>query len=118
MERITRHFCVGILVVAAFSITAAAQTNLTNGLVLYFPFDGNANDASGHGNHGVVNGPTLETDRFGRSSSAYKFTALGDYIITSNTNGIPVSTNDFTVSLWVNVMNDSAHHILLCNTNL
>ena len=48
--------------------------NLSNGLVGYWPFNGNANDESGNGNDGTVNGATLTTDRFGNSNSAYEFT--------------------------------------------
>jgi hypothetical protein len=31
----------------------------TNGLEAYYPFTGNANDMSGYGNNGTVNGATL-----------------------------------------------------------
>ena len=44
----------------------------TNGLVGYWPFNGNANDESGNGNNGTVNGATLTTDRFGNSNSAQR----------------------------------------------
>jgi hypothetical protein len=37
----------------------------SNGLVGYWPFNGNANDESGTGNNGTVNGAVLTTDRFG-----------------------------------------------------
>lgn len=46
---------------------------LNDGLVAYYPFNGNANDASGNGNDGTVNGATLATDRFGNPNSAYTF---------------------------------------------
>ena len=49
----------------------STQVNLSNGLVLYLPFDGNAQDASGKGNHGTVSGATLTTDRNGKARSAY-----------------------------------------------
>jgi hypothetical protein len=45
----------------------------TDGLIAYYPFNGNANDESGNGYHGAVNGATLTTDRFGNSNSAYSF---------------------------------------------
>ncbi len=45
----------------------------TNGLVGWWPFTGNANDESGNGNNGTVNGTTLTTDRNGNSSNAYNF---------------------------------------------
>lgn len=47
--------------------------DLNTGLVAYYPFNGNANDESGNGNHGVVNGATLTLDRFGNENSAYSF---------------------------------------------
>ncbi len=45
----------------------------TNGLVGWWPFNGNANDESGNGNNGTVNGATLTTDRFGNTNNAYDF---------------------------------------------
>ncbi len=49
---------------------------LTDGLVAYYPFNGNADDGSGNLNHGVVPiQPTI--DRFG-SMGAASFTELRD----------------------------------------
>ena len=43
----------GILTItAALGLQGQAQPFLTNGLVAYYPFNGNANDASGNGDHG------------------------------------------------------------------
>jgi hypothetical protein len=52
---------------------AGAVPVITNGLVAGYEFNGNANDVSGNGNNGVVNGATLTTDRFGNVGSAYAF---------------------------------------------
>ncbi len=52
----------------------------TNGLVGWWPFNGNANDESGNGNHGTVNGATLAADRFGNTGKAYSFDGSGDYL--------------------------------------
>lgn len=49
------------------------------GLVLHYPMDGNANDASGNNNHGIVTAATLVPDRFGNADSAYGFSG-SDYI--------------------------------------
>ena len=49
-------------------VSTALPSNLQNGLVGYWPFCGNANDASGNGNNGVLNGATLTTDRFGNAN--------------------------------------------------
>jgi len=71
----------------------------TNGLVGWWPFNGNADDESGNGNNGTVNGATLTSDRFGGSNSAYSFDGIDNYIkLLFN----PVSNpTDFTVSVWV-----------------
>ncbi|MGK5093982.1 hypothetical protein WDW89_18465 [Deltaproteobacteria bacterium TL4] len=52
----------------------------TNGLVAYYPFNGNANDESGNWNNGTVNGATLTTDRHGNANKAYSFDGADDYI--------------------------------------
>ena len=56
----------------------------TTGLVGYWPFNGNANDESGNGNNGTVNGATLTTDRFGSANSAYSFNGNGNHIEIPN----------------------------------
>ncbi|MCX5764776.1 MAG: Ig-like domain-containing protein [Gemmatimonadetes bacterium] len=77
--------------------SATASVTVQDGLIAYYPFSGNANDASGFGHHGVVTGATLTTDRFGAANSAYYFAqgtnqiAIGDI----NLNGA------FTLSAWV-----------------
>ena len=54
-------------------IKADLPATLQNGLVAYWPFCGNANDASGNNNNGTVNEATLTTDRFGAANKAYSF---------------------------------------------
>ena len=45
----------------------------TNGLVGWYPFNGNTNDESGNGNDGVNNGGILDSDKDGNPSSSYYF---------------------------------------------
>jgi uncharacterized protein (TIGR02145 family) len=71
----------------------------TSGLVGWWGFNGNAQDGSGNGNHGTVNGAILTTDRFGNQNSAYDFDGVDDWI--SITNSSLVSGNQLTVSCWV-----------------
>lgn len=80
--------------------SAQLPTSLKNGLVAYYPFCGNANDASGNGNNGIVNGASLTTDRFGNSNSAYYFNGNAQYISVVSNN---LPKNDRTVSAWINV---------------
>jgi hypothetical protein len=70
----------------------------TNGLVGWWPFNGNSNDESGNGNNGTVNGAALTADRFGNANSAYSFDGVDDYIQTNYT-GISGS-NSRSFSLW------------------
>jgi trimeric autotransporter adhesin len=69
----------------------------TSGLVGYWPFSGNANDLSGNGANGLVNGAVLTTDKFGNANSAYYFNGIDNYI-KCFADALP-STNR-TVALW------------------
>jgi len=85
----------------ALAMRVRAQSFLTNGLVAYYPFNGNANDASGNGNNGIVYGATLATDRFGNSNSAYYFNGTNNYITAAITN-LPSGAAARTLTAWVN----------------
>jgi hypothetical protein len=71
----------------------------TDGLVAYYPFNGNANDESSNSYNGTVSGATLATDRFGQTDSAFSFDGSNDYIAIPNTpiNGLSA----VTISLWM-----------------
>ena len=72
------------------------------GLVAYYPFNGNANDESGNGNNGTVNGAVLTSDRFGTASSAYDFSSGN---ITAPANYLPVGNTARTISSWIYASN-------------
>jgi hypothetical protein len=74
----------------------------TNGLVGYWPFCGNANDESGNGNDGVVNGATLTADRFGNANGAYSFDGSSSKIVVSNSSSNSIGLNDYSLSAWIN----------------
>ena len=68
-----------------------------NGLVGWWPFNGNANDESGNGNNGTVNGATLTVDRNGVANQAYTFDVnqkIGAFITN-----FPV----YSVSIWAKI---------------
>jgi hypothetical protein len=88
-----------VLIVISVDATAQVPSYVSkNGLQGWWGFNGNPNDESGNGNHGIVNGPILAPDRFGKNLSAYKFNGNTDLIATTK-NG--VIGNTFTVSFWV-----------------
>lgn len=77
----------------------AVSGSLTQGLVGYWPFCGNANDDSGIGNNGTINGATLTTDRFGNSNSAYSFNGVSN-TISYNSTFVFNQNNDGALSFW------------------
>ena len=95
----TRRALFGILTIAlTLACRIQAQSFLTNGLVAYYPFNGNANDASGNGNNLTNHGATLCPDRFGVANQAYSFNGSA-YLGSSNS---PLSqTDNWTVTAWI-----------------
>jgi len=89
-------------------------TNLLQGLLAYYPFCGNANDASGSNFNGNVNNAVLDYDRFGNLNSAFSFNGINSNINISNTI-TNQSTNEITVSMWVNLkkINNTNSRVLL-----
>jgi len=85
---------------AGLTFTASAQNTLTNGLVAYYPFNGNAADESGTGNNGTVIGAQLATDRFGKPSAAYSFNGTNQYISIADSPSLnPPSA--ISLSAWI-----------------
>jgi hypothetical protein len=104
MRKVTlTAFAVGLCMTANVFLPGQVMAQVpsyvpTNGLVGWWPFNGNANDESGNGNNGTVNGATLTTDRFGNASKAYSFDGNDDWILIPNS-----SSFDFinlSVSFW------------------
>ena len=88
---------------------SAFVVTLETGLVAWYPFDGNASDMSGNGNHGTVHGATLGTDRHGRVGKAYSFDGVDDYIRIASSEELRDLT-EYTVSLWAWSQNFSANY--------
>jgi hypothetical protein len=59
---------------------AISSIQSSNCLIADYNFSGNANDVSGNGLNGIVNGAILDQDRFGNPNSAYHFDGVDDYI--------------------------------------
>ena len=87
--------------------TGGLPLSLQTGLVAFYPFNGNANDESGHGNNGIVNGATLAQDRCGNANSAYNFNGVNQYIdILNNAVVQNIEANDtISLSMWISVNN-------------
>jgi hypothetical protein len=84
----------------------------TDGLVAYYPFNGNANDESPSLNNGIVSGAVLTADRNGIADKAYYFNGTDNFI--KITGALPV-TNQFTISFWAYSENASGYSNILCD---
>ncbi len=97
-----------LLTITLISLGFSAQAQIpsyvpTTGLVGWYPLDGNANDLSVNANNGMlISGyePTVTTDRFGTTNSAYQFDGTNDYIWVPNA---PFTAPPYTFSAWVYV---------------
>jgi hypothetical protein len=78
-----------------------------NGLVAWYPFNGNVNDESGNGNNGQLTNASLTSDRNNLQNNAYKFDHIGaSFGQLSKEIYIPynatLNQEKISVSVWVN----------------
>ena len=79
--KINQIFLVSCFAVLSLSSAAQIPNYIPNdGLVAWWPFNGNANDESGNNNNGSVLGAELTTDRNNQPGNAYYFDGNNDWI--------------------------------------
>jgi hypothetical protein len=79
---------------AAKSITGAPL--ITEGLIAFYPFNGNTNDAAGNGRNGVSSNITFSDDRNSEVNSAVVFSGDGSVRVP----GIGQTNGSFSIALW------------------
>jgi len=89
--------------IVAVGVVLLVTAGLRANLVAYYPFNGNADDASGNGYHGIVTGATPCADRFGHANSAYSFPGVNDHIEVPDS---PTATTYVDFSAWVRLDSD------------
>ena len=67
----------------------------TEGLVAWYPFNGNANDESGNGYHCESHGAVLTANRYGTPLSAFNFDGEGSHL-----RGVSLPFSNLSISLW------------------
>jgi hypothetical protein len=92
------------MLAACLCVLTNAQTVIpsyvpTNGLVGWWPFNGNAIDESVNTNDGTVNGATLTADRNGNANKAYNFNGINNYIEAPSNTGLQLSAA-YSIGLW------------------
>jgi hypothetical protein len=80
-----------------------SYADLNQGLVAYYPFNGNAIDESWNGNDGTVVGASLIEDKFGNPDSAYHFDG-DDEIVVANSIAL---ADSYSISVWIKPENVS-----------
>ncbi len=108
-------------------VSAAMAQNVpsyvpTNGIVGWWPFNGNANDESGNGNNGTnMNNVAFVNDRFGTSNAALDFPNFNSKIrIAHDLLGPTPCLADHSFSFWINLnsqasLNGNQQSIAFCN---
>ncbi len=76
------------------------SSTLFQGLVAYYPLDGNAIDASGNDVDALVHGAGLTEDRFLNANSAYYLDGEDDFIFAQS-EAFKSLTSNITISMWI-----------------
>ncbi len=101
-----------------FAANIAFCGSLDSLLTAHYPFCGNANDLSGNNNHGVVNGATLTSDRFGNANSAYSFDGVDDEIRIKNPfNQYDVLNKSLSYSVWIKSNSSKFASVIISHLN-
>ena len=91
-------------------LSGSSLAPLTDGLVAYYDFNGDANDIIG-GNNGVVTGATLTTDRFSNTNRSYSFNGSSSNISTWTWLNTTLTSNAWSISIWFNATNLSDSNV-------
>jgi uncharacterized protein (TIGR02145 family) len=83
----------------------------TDGLVGWWPFNGNAHDESGNGNDGLVDGAVLTEDRYGNNKLAYYFNGGGNEILIKHKPELNILPA--TISVWFKSSNNKDYLFLV-----
>lgn len=112
MKRTTFFFTLVLVTILTSTIVSCIPTTPTTptvncfNAVACYPFNGNANDASGNGHNGTIVGAALSTGRKGTANSAYYFRGYNsgtpDYIDLPTLQSIN-NSEEISISMWLKV---------------
>jgi uncharacterized protein (TIGR02145 family) len=91
------------IVIAALSLNAFGQVPdyvPSDGLVAWYPLNGDGEDFGTHELDGTVLGPQETTDRFGNLSGALSFDGIDDYLLVSF-NDVLALQGEISIAVWV-----------------
>ncbi len=99
-----------------FASALCSAQALTDGELLHYSFDGNANDSSGNNYNGTAFGPTLAEDRFGNPDFAYYFDGTDDYLNFPNLDALKVPL-PVSFSFWIKYSGTTYQSQVVFNTS-
>lgn len=97
------------------SLPLAAQ-NLEQGRLLYYPFDGNANDAGSNHYNGTPSSISYGADRDGNPSGAAYFNGISSYVNLPNIAALKPQF-PLSFSFWINYQSEDFHQQVVFNTS-
>jgi len=80
-------------------------SDLENGLVAYYPFDGDATDKSHNANHGITQKTTYQEGRFGDADGSLFFDGDSTTFYALHQEQLDFQ-NEFTIALWVKALSN------------
>ncbi|MBI5016415.1 MAG: Ig-like domain-containing protein [Deltaproteobacteria bacterium] len=86
-----------------YDLNATGASRPQDGLILHYPFAGNAADASGNGNDGTLQGALFTADRLGVADRALLLDGVSAFV-NAGTNpafDFDAGTADFTIDAWI-----------------
>ncbi len=86
-------------------------SQISNGLVAYYPFNGNPNDFSGNDNHLTNFGATMSSDRNENGNRAMAFNGT-QYLQSASPFGIPSGGLPRSLCAWINSSSNASQIIL------
>lgn len=96
-----------------FGASLSQAQIVTDGLVAFYPFNGDTKDYSGNGNDGTNKGATIAADRFGNAQGAYYFDGAGAFVeVPANSANEPDSF--VSISIWVKAEDFTTRQTPLC----
>jgi len=116
-----RNLLLTLMAIIGFTAITIAQTVPpyvpTNGILAWFPLDGNGNDASGNGNNATNFGATFVSNRCGTSNSAAHFNGINNYLQVATPSFAFSETGTFTYSIWLKKQVNTGGVVIMSGTN-
>jgi hypothetical protein len=89
----------------------------SNGLIGWWPFNGDAKDQSINSNDGTVNGATLVSDRNGNTNSAYSFDGVSNWIDCGHNADFDFTQGSLTMNCWINTTDLNSDNEIIAKGN-